>query len=204
MKKIILILMSATMLSGCAYHYERSNLLDSLNGVEFESSGEKEYIRKYTKVIKLNVDNKDSIPICVANSVTNRSVRLSDSSSSFVGKYSGNYYNIGNAYTENGGNVIKHVSGNGKSVVAEGMSEYSFNSGIVNITRIVRFTLDVTAMDGNVVYTFTNMQQAQTSTGSLQNDGFIHIGAWSGANPDLVIKSIDSIASKISLCLKNK
>ncbi|GEM_PF-2745791 len=138
------------------------------------------------------------IPACVAETVSNQGETLADSSGSFVGAYTGNYYNVQRSSQSAGGSVLEHVAQDGKSVVASGSARYS--AGAL-VARSVRFKLSLKQSDSGRTYRYSNLGQAQLDTGAAANKGYAPIGSWSGANPDIALASLSTITDQIERCL---
>lgn len=138
------------------------------------------------------------IPSCVAEIVSNQGETLADSSRSFVGVYTGNYYSIQRSSQSAGGSVLEHVAQDGKSVVASGSARYS--AGAL-VTRSVRFKLALKQSDSGRIYRFSSLGQAQLDTGAAANNGYTPIGSWPGANPDLALAALSGITDQIERCL---
>jgi len=138
------------------------------------------------------------IPACVAETVSNQGETLADSSGSFVGAYTGNYYSIQRSSQAAGGSVLEHVTADGKSVVASGSTRYSASA---LVSRSVRFRLSVKQGESVRTYRYSNLAQAQLDTGAAANSGYNPIGAWSGANPDLALDSLSKLTDEIERCL---
>ena len=138
------------------------------------------------------------IPACVAETVSNQGETLADSSGSFVGAYTGTYYNIQRSSQSSGGSVIEYVAPDGKSVVASGSTRYSAGALVV---RSVRFKLSVKQSGAGRTYRYSNLGQAQLDTGAAANNGYAPIGSWSGANPDIALASLSNITDQIERCL---
>ncbi|HIF6269531.1 TPA: hypothetical protein ACX3KD_004489 [Raoultella ornithinolytica] len=201
MKKMVMAVVILPMLYGCASDMSRDNALSAFHGVSYKNKGQNEYLKQYTKTITVKNASIDKVKFCILRNVTNRDVTLSDSSKSFIGAYAGNYYNINSSSKSSGGDVVS-LSGD-NAIVVNGSTDYLFNSGIVSVKRVVRFTLDVIVDSSNVSYTFSNLQQAQTETGSLSNVGFSDIGTWNGASPAQAMQTLDEIINDIDSCLKS-
>lgn len=199
MYKKLAISLCCISLSGCAIDTSRDPNLNNLTGLEFKKLSGNEYIKNYSITSSTNGIDLEKAKICTLRNVTNRDVSLSDSSRSFVGAYTGNYYNLGNKSTSSGGNVV--AASSDKSFVVNGSAEYIFDSGLINVKRVVRFTLDLSVLEGKVKYTFSNIQQAQTETGTIPNNGFNYIGTWKGASPYQALSSLRSVTSDIDSCL---
>lgn len=131
------------------------------------------------------------LEFCVARSLVNDSVTLSDSSDSFFGVYSGAYYHDTDSEASAGGEVMQHASD--KGVIAAGIISYQPSS---LVKRFVRFKLIATPSE----YEFTNLEQAQANSGAAPNTGFNPVGAFSGAHPELVLNSLEEVARQIDRC----
>jgi len=138
------------------------------------------------------------IPGCVAATVSNQGQTLSDSSGSFFGAYTGNYYRSEQSSQVAGGSVIEYVAPDGGSVVASGSTEYS--AGAL-VSRAVRFKLSVKQQGDGRKYRYTGIQQAQSNTGAAANTGFTPVGAWAGANPDMALASLERLTDSIESCI---
>ncbi|EHR0862092.1 hypothetical protein KS888_000901 [Escherichia coli] len=200
MKKCICF-MAALLLAGCSAGQQREARLNNIPSLKTQYNGQREYLKEYSAKIKTNKTPLEKVKICVLRNVSNRDVILSDASKSFVGAYTGNYYNIGSKTVVNGGGVVESV-GDAGAIIVQGNTSYSFDSGIVQIKRVVRFTLDAIPRSEQIDLTFSNIQQAQTETGAFPNTGFFDIGTWEGAGPYQAIMSLDNIVSSISECIK--
>lgn len=200
MKKNILPLLTiALMLTGCSVEQIRDVKLNSITGLSVEKNGGIEYIKQYQQKIKLTNPGLSKLKICVSRNVTNREVNLTDSSGSFYGSYSGRYYNIQKGSTIQGGDIIDSYDSAG-TIIAHGNSSYLFSSGIISVKRVVRFTLDIVPSKTDVIYTFSNIQQAQLDSGTLPNNGFSNVGTWEGAGPVQVVDVLKKTVSDISTC----
>lgn len=200
MKKCICF-MAALLLAGCSAGQQREARQNNIPSLKTQYNGQREYLKEYSAKIKTNKTPLEKVKICVLRNVSNRDVILSDASKSFVGAYTGNYYNIGSKTVVNGGGVVESV-GDAGAIIVQGNTSYSFDSGIVQIKRVVRFTLDAIPRSEQIDLTFSNIQQAQTETGAFPNTGFFDIGTWEGAGPYQAIMSLDNIVSSISECIK--
>lgn len=139
------------------------------------------------------------LPQCVAAVVTNRGEVISDNAGSFVGAYSGTLYQANNKASTSGGSVIERTSKDGRSVVASGSTRYQRDA---LIKRSVRFTLMAKAGKDGTTYRFANIEQAQLDTGYANNDGYNPIGSWPGANPDLALQALESLADRLDSCME--
>jgi len=139
-----------------------------------------------------------SLPLCVALVVSNSGETLSDSSNSFFGAYTGNYYSLEKSVQVGGGNVLQYVAPDNNSLVAEGAVRYEVSS---LVTRSVRYKLSASQLDGGRSYVFSDLAQAQINSGAASNTGYGPVGSWSGANPDLALQSLERVADEIERCL---
>ncbi len=196
MRKLIVIAISAIILSGCAP--SRIEALNSVSGLEY-GSGDfgAEVIESYTANRDITVSS-EKLALCVASSIDNGAIQLKDSSGSFVGAYSDNYYNIEKSNTISGGPTIQHASQGG--VVANGVTSYSSMA----IKYYVKYTLRVQQTESGLRYIFSNIQQAQGNTGSIPNSGFskINTDKWSASGAESVIKLLDGELYKVQSCLE--
>lgn len=186
----------ATFCVGCVSTI--SPKIEGKAGLKFTEIGGNQYLHEY--VLMLPQTGGD-LPYCMAASISNKTVSLQDASNSFVGQATGAYHDIKSVRADAGGEVVKAVAADKSSVAAQGRTEYQFASGLVTITRYVQFDVGAERTGQGTRMTFTNLKQAQASTGVLANDGFSTIGAWEGTNPDLVLASLDAIGAKVGKCL---
>ncbi|WP_346839803.1 hypothetical protein [Microbulbifer sp. SAOS-129_SWC] len=136
---------------------------------------------------------------CVAEYVNNRAVTLSDSSSSFVGAFTGNYYQVNNSTESAGGQVLKYSDE--KEVVAQGRETYTTTLLGVPIGNAVEFKLLVELGEGVVRLKFSDVQHAQLDTGGAANSGFGPVGAWRGAGPVDAYHVMEGVANKVMGCI---
>jgi len=192
MRNIILAVAAVVVLSGCAY-----SRMPEL------SKYQAEYVPDYSAelvsaVVFKRPGSSGDLVQCIAETVSNQGVTLRDSAGSFVGAATGRYYSASNSAHVGGGEVLQYVSADGRSVVANGSTQYS--SGML-VSRSVRFKLSAQQKADERVYRFADLSQAQLNTGSAANYVYGGIGAWSGANPDLALASLEQVASNIEACL---
>ncbi len=135
---------------------------------------------------------------CVAATVSNQGETLSDSTGSFFGAYTGNYYRVERSTQAGGGNVIEYAAPDGNSVVASGSTRYSASA---MVSRSVRFKLSIKQNEAGRTYRYGSLGQAQLNTGAAANIGYNPIGSWAGANPDLALESLSRLTDNIERCL---
>lgn len=135
---------------------------------------------------------------CIASTVSNSGETLGGSSGGFVGAYTGQYYSGRNSTQSTGGGVIEYLDPNGREVVASGSARYQVNALVV---RSVRFKLSAIQREGERVYQYAGLQQAQLDAGTAYNDGYAPIGSWAGANPDKALATLSALTDHIEACL---
>lgn len=141
----------------------------------------------------------DALPVCVARSVQNRGVTVSETSA-HVGSYTGKTYWSSSTSNIAGGEVLKYVSDDRASVSAEGSVVYSIGSAFAPIDRSVRFALNATKSAQLLTLQFTKLEQVQIQSAGAAS-GYTPAGAWSGADPEKVISALASIGENINACL---
>ena len=196
--RLTIILLLAATLTACANMAEVSNKIAGLDGVEI-TQGEygEQLLESYT--VKGRGASDADLPFCIAKSIQNNDVTITDSSRSFVGAYTGRYYQAGSTVNIGGGSVLTYVSVLGDKVVAQGTTSYR-SGGLVE--RSVRFQLTAASQEDLVTLIFSPIEQAQLDTGAIANKGYYRVGAWDGASPDLVIAALSRESDKIINCLR--
>lgn len=193
MRKYILVGLGVFALAGCAGQV-RMPLLAAYDA-EFVPYASRESVEAVNF-------HKPGLPgdlaACVAATVSNQGETLSDSSGSFFGAYTGNYYSIGRSTQAGGGSVIEHAATDGNSVVASGSTRYSASA---LVSRSVRFKLSVKQDEAGRTYRYGSLGQAQLNTGAAANNGYNPIGSWAGANPNLALESLSKLTDNIERCL---
>ena len=197
MKKLIFLLCSMSILSGCAQKIDEN--LSSFSGVTYtDYSNEYKYINTYT--INGNTNRPmDDINVCTIQNIRDQDVVLSDNTNSFVG-ITGNYYNL-TSTTKSYKNGRQYIGDN--VIVIDGLTDYQNPQALIPIKNYVRYTLSIRKDDDNISYQFNNITQAQSTTGSIPNNGFNPVGNWDGANPSIILKALTAEAQKINNCLAN-
>ncbi|CAH3512788.1 TPA: hypothetical protein RQ363_005360 [Klebsiella oxytoca] len=199
--KALSVLSAVLLLSGCAaMDNSKDTRLNSLSGITYENNGKYETIKTYVKNREGKL-NKDRVKLCIARNITNNSIQLKDSSASFVGAYTGNYYNIEKSTVTQGGEVINTAASSSDVIISNGTVSYQYDAGLVMVERVVKFTMDITPAQSGVKYTFSNLQQAQTETGVVSNNGFSPIGVWKAAGGYQAINALDNISFEINKCM---
>lgn len=139
--------------------------------------------------------------LCVAENVTNSVVSLHDTSGSFVGSATGNYYQNSNSQTVQAGNVFKYIDDNAQTLIASGTTDGGATA--LGLTHdILKFDLKVVTSGTDVTVRFSNITRAQQNTGILANDGFQPVGTWKGSRFQKIYESLEVVAKKINACLR--
>lgn len=143
----------------------------------------------------------NKLKLCVAESVSNRAVQLTDSSGSFVGPASGHYYDVQHSQTVQGGGIFKYADASLATLIANGTVDGG--SVALGLTRdIIKYDLKASAHGQQVGLVFTNITRAQQATGSVANNGFGPVGTWSGAHPKQAYAALQGVANGIKACLQ--
>lgn len=195
MKKIVLILLIIT--TGCA-----TNPVDPSIPPNVTLSATGEHNKRYIESVQFTLKNgyrKSSPAKCLALTVNNNEYTLSDTSNSFVGAYTGNYYSIKKSRQVGGGQSLLYSDET--SAIAKGSTDGTFTFGLVPITKIVTFKVEVSTAPNKEAIIFTDIQAAQKSTGAISNDGFNRVGAWPGAKPVFVYDLLNKVAGNIQSCI---
>jgi hypothetical protein len=193
-KSVFSTLTFVIFLSGCA------QVQLPMNVTTIESGGT--YIDRvdYSYQTDSTIDFSN-LKLCVAENLTNNDVTLSDSSNSFVGAYTGNYYSTGKIQNIAGKDVFKYLDESSSTLIANGTTT-SISNQLIPITDIVKFEMKSSLKGRNVQIEFFNITRAQKDTGLAANDGFSPVGAWSGARAPDIIASLERMANRIKSCLK--
>ena len=139
--------------------------------------------------------------LCVAETINNSAVTLSDSAGSFVGAATGTYYSNDKSRTIAGGNVFKYVDDDVTTLIANGTVDGG--PAAWGLTRdILKFDLKVATSGAGVTLKFSNIVRAQQNTGSGVNIGFTPVGTWKGAKPLQVYSALEGIATKLKACMR--
>ena len=152
---------------------------------------------------KLSADSVDFslVKLCVAETVTNEDVVVKDASGSWVGPYTGTYYQSDNRQILSGADVLKYIDDDSSSLIAVGTTSY-IKGSLIPIRQFIRFSLKATSEENGYSLVFSNVTRAAENTGSASNDGFTQVGTWAGADPDGVINQLQQVADRIHSCLQ--
>lgn len=203
MKKSALLglMATATLLTGCAVDYSQpiwQTIAPGTPGVETSGSGENSFLDAVIFESATPFE-KDGVAGCIAENVQNNEHTLK-SSSSYVGPATGRLYNFEHTEEVAGGNLLEYVGDD--RVVASGSLTYTFTSGFVPISDIVRFTLAVKETGSGTSYQFKNLGRAQQDTGTLANTGFGKIHMKPGGRSQLIYDNLAGLQRKIDACIQ--
>ena len=197
--KIITLAMTLFLFS-CAI----SNTVDPSIPSNVALSAPEAYNAQYLDYVYFDLDEShlEGNPArCIALNINNNEYTLSDSSRSFVGAYTGTYYNITSQRQAGGGDAL--IYSDDVTAIGNGSTDGTFTFGLVPIKKIVTFKVEVNIDAGKQSITFNDIQAAQESTGSAVNDGFNRVGAWPGAKPVFVYELLETTANKLKSCLSS-
>lgn len=141
-----------------------------------------------------------NIKVCAASVFTNDSVSLKDAAGSFVGAYSGQYYEKSNSQQISAGNVFKLIDEQSNTIIVTGNMKTKPQQGGL-IVDYIKYDAKISLINSNVQLVFQNIQAAQQNTGGSSNNGFRSIGTWSGARAPAAIETIDNLATSFKNCL---
>lgn len=198
----LLFIAAAATIAGCA-SMERSSALGDAGNLTFEKDAngneliaEAKYSYKLDKPIK-----KDVLPLCISQVVENRSVGVKGSAT-VIGPYTGTLYSQSVSSTLGGGQVIRYVADDRKSVIAEGAATYE--TGYTFVSRNIRYVLTAKAEGQSLDLSFGKLEHVQLDSGAASNNGYVKIGSWAGATPDKAIAKIKSIAETLYQCVSKQ
>ena len=140
------------------------------------------------------------LKLCIAENVQHNETNLHDSAGSFVGRYTGTYYQTDHRQVIGGGQVFKLVDDASAVLIATGVTIVP-PSGMALSPEYVRYELKTSAKDKQVGLTFFSITRAQQNSGILSNNGFQSVGIWPGSRASDVYASLERIANKIKNCL---
>lgn len=142
------------------------------------------------------------IKFCGIDSFSNNSVTLQDTAGSFVGQYTGNYYQKNNNQVVGGGSSIKYLDENNKIIVFTGNIRTKPQMGGF-VVDIIQYDAKIWDEGGKTKLVFQNILRAQKNSGSVSNDGFNPVGTWGGARAPVVVDTIHQLAEKFKVCVNN-
>ena len=138
------------------------------------------------------------VKICEVETVRNDEVGLEDSSRSFVGAYTGNYYNVESREKVGGGNTIRLIDEQSSTIIASGVSPFTH----ALLTNYLRYDVKLSPTEnGSVIMIFSRLVHAQIDTGYLSNSGFGPVGTWAGTGAPVVLETIEQVATSLKNCI---
>lgn len=199
MKKIILLISISLIIVGCA-SAKRSAELAKRTGVEHDAPDGFRIERVVLNKPSTNVD-ADKVGYCLTSNMNVEAIQLTDSSKSFVGSYTGKYYDIKSNNSIDNERVITFISKDGVNSVSKGQINYIISNWAVSIKKYVRFTLDLQQSAAGNTYTFKNLYEAQADTGAVANTGFVKWADADELTPEKGYDELDKLADQINNCL---
>lgn len=199
MKRIILGCLLGLSLVGCAQG--PIQLPQNVKTIPMVGMQNQTQIDKIDESFKPNKDvTFEKIKLCSAQVFQNNSVTLNDNVGSFVGSYTGHFYEKSNNQTINPTNLFKYVDEKSNILIISGNTKTKAQQAGL-ITDIIQYDAKIEKDSNEIKFTFQNILKAQQSTGVVQNSGFGPIGTWSGARAPAVIESLDLLANKYKNCV---
>lgn len=199
-----LISLVAVTLGGCASVSSVSPALSQMDNVLIvPGDNGYQYVEKVSYKFDGTIAKEDALALCIAQNVQNNSVTLQDSSNRTFIPYVGTVSNT-TARDVGGGQVLKYVSEDRKSILADGVVPYQYDFLAISVKEFARFSLAAKAAKDSLLIDFTNVEHAQVDTGVSANDGYSKLGAWPGQHPEVVVGVLQKIASRINDCVKTQ
>ena len=135
---------------------------------------------------------------CIAESVTNRAVTLTDSANSFSRPLMGVHYSGSNSHTIPGGDIFKMLDEPRRTLFASGNT----SSHIDSSNDVAQFDLHASLSDDGVTLKFINITSAQRFSGMIRNEGFAPVELSTGARTQVVYDALQDVANRIKTCLQ--
>lgn len=197
MKKIIFGL-GVIFLAGCSSAPIQlpSNVMTVPSGM-----GQSTYIDKIDhSFIPSRVTSFEALKVCAATVFTNDGVMLRDNAGSFVGAYTGHYYQQNNSKYVGGSNLFKLIDEKNNILIASGNKKTRPQQGGL-IVDIIKYDAKISINNNQVNFVFQNIQAAQESTGVSANTGFRQIGTWPGARAPAAVETLNNLALSFKQCV---
>ncbi|MGP7732968.1 hypothetical protein [Oceanimonas smirnovii] len=189
---------ACAVLAGCAMNPVSPGLAQKEGVVITSGANGHQYFEGFTVTRPSVATEKDLTATCLLTSLNNEQVTLQSSVGSFVGAYTGNYYETSQSREAGGGQVIQYLSDDGGKAVAQGMVR---STGVLGVDYAIRFSLNAALGANESKYSVTGVRFAQLDTGLTANDGFNPMGAWGGASPEPAYDAISAAVTKLHECL---
>ncbi|MHA3097749.1 hypothetical protein [Acinetobacter brisouii] len=199
MKKIILGTLVSIALVGCVQ--APIQLPSNVSTISMQTGGKQTQIDKIDESFISNrpVDF-DKLKICGVDTFSNNTVTLNDTSGSFVGAYTGIYYQKNNTQVVNGSNSIKYIDDKNHMVVFTGNVRTKPQVGGF-VIDIIQYDVKIWDEQGKTRLVFQNILRAQKDSGAVANNGFNPIGTWSGSRAPVAIEALHGLAEKFKSCV---
>lgn len=137
--------------------------------------------------------------MCIAENISNNDVTLRDSAGSFVGAYTGTYYQNSNVQQIAGKELFKYVDDSSSVLIANATT---IADTMFLIKDVIKFEVKLGINDKNINLVFSNIKRAQQNSGSMSNNGFDNVAVSSGARSDKIYAHLEGISNKIKQCLE--
>lgn len=196
MKKIILLGL-VSILGGCSV--APIQLPNNVSTISASSAGDT-YIDKIDYSFNSTGTSFSKLKLCAAENFQNDDIVLHDQAGSFIGAYTGRYYENNNTQVHQGKSVFKYLDENEKTFIANGnVKTKGQQAGL--ITDFVKYDVKVALKENKVQFVMSNILRAQQNTGTSSNNGFRQVGTWAGARAHGVIEALDGVAHKYQNCI---
>ncbi|WP_084398314.1 hypothetical protein [Henriciella aquimarina] len=210
MKSITAIAASAAMLAGCATSLEMPVLPE--NYTTTTGDYDQQYVDEVTFKYPApeTASFTDRVARCGVSNLSIDSFVAKDTSRSWVGPATGNYYEAGNRSTVEGSEVLKYISDSENIVVLSGRENYGQASGwqaaladSALFENELDFDVEAALKEEKYVLTFKKIERASHSTGAIENRGFMPVGIWKGSRADEIVPVIDDVAERLNDCIQS-
>lgn len=201
MRKVLVMAALPFFIAGCATNAVDPSLTDK-PGVNLLRDGSgSAYIESVNISRSGHKLEKDDLPLCMSRSVSNRSVTLQGTSSTYVSPFTGIAYSENQTADISGGEALQYVSEDGREAVAQGVAEYYVTVVGLRNKKFLRYSLASKVSKEASEYHFSNLEQAFEDAGAANLMGFSKVGAWGGAKPEDAYHALERVADQIDSCL---
>lgn len=168
-----------------------------------DGSGQATYVNKVDNSFDLSQSiDFEKIKLCAVDNMHNNNITLHDESGSFIGSYSGKYYQKNNNQNIQGGDLIKYMDEKSKVLVVSANTLTKAQQGGL-VVDIVQYDAKITLKPNRVELIFQNINRAQKTTGVVSNQGFNKVGTWSGARVHGVLEALDKVSANFTSCVNS-
>lgn len=137
------------------------------------------------------------LKLCVAQSVQNDSTVLHGGKTIYTpfGTVTGRESDV-----VGGGSVFKYIDDEHQQLVASGTASGGTDPlGIVSYK--IRYQLQAGLQGGSVQLRFSDIKQAATDSGTMENSGFTPVGTWAGGRAMKVYSAVQMEAENVKACV---